>query len=398
MRSFSIYRNIDQPFMSVERSAKPICTFLLLMYTVNAVFLPADTYHLKVASLVILLGVGIRCWFVVDCEKPILVYGLAVTGMTIVMSIVMTGDVIGNIRGGYMGFILLLYPIIKYYRIDYEKMLMNTLLFMSWLILFIAVMRVFKIMDIKENPIAVWLQETGNAGFWGSDEDWSNFKYFLKASPMLVIALPYFFRKRRYFSFLLVFLAMFCSGTRANQIICILVAFCCIAISSNDTADRVQKSLIMIIISSIILLEGSLIDYFVSYFARKGRSDAMREATKDTILSIWRDDHFSLITGSGYSTPIFDPTRFKLMPIVEVSYWNLLRQIGIIPFIMMMGMYIYPAIRLVNENRELSTVAAWIGYLAISYNDPLLYSTTAMTATVYLYCLCFNKSEEAILS
>ena len=79
-----------------------------------------------------------------------------------------------------------------------------------------------------------------------------------------------------------------------------------------------------------------------------------------------------------------------MMPIVEVSYWNLLRQVGLVPFLAFMTMYIYPVVKLIKENRHWAYAAAFIGYLAICYNDPLLYSTTGNTVLLFMYCLCFK--------
>lgn len=386
----AVRKNINEPFMSVERSGKPLCTFLLLVNMLNTVFLPNDTFHLKAASLMVLLAVGVRCWFVVDCERTILVYSLAVTSMTIVLSILETGDVVGNIRGGYMGLILLLFPVIKYYRIDFEKMLMNILIIMAYFLLAMAALEVTGVMKLEQNPLLIWLTENGNGRFSNYASSITPISLFLKTSPMLCIAMPYCLRKKRYLSFMAVFLAMFFSGTRANQIISILACGASIVLISGQSAKRVVKVLAGVLVAAIVIYESGLVDYFLQYFEAKASNDAVRKGLFDTIVQGWKDDPVSLVMGTGYTSAIFDPIRKQMMPIVEISYWNLLRQIGLVPFIMMMGMYFYPLIRLFAEKRDWDYAFAYAGYLGICYNDPLLYSTTGMTVLLFMYYVCFS--------
>ncbi|MCR5726954.1 MAG: hypothetical protein K6G24_05760 [Lachnospiraceae bacterium] len=387
-------KDIDRPLLSAERSAKPLCELLLIIYTVNTVFFPQDTFHLKIVSLIALLVIGVRCWMVTEVEKPILVFGLFLTAFTIIMSIVVTGDIVGNIRGGYMGFILLLWPIIKYYRIDFEKILMRIIVVMAWFIVALAMLDYFKIIPLVGNPVTEWFNSTDNGGITKLGDNIYNYWIFLKASPMLVIAMPYCYKKKSYINFLLVFAAMFFSGTRANQIISILGFASCIIFIKDETLKITVKVLFFILVFVAIINEGSLLAYFKEYFAKNSSGDAIRRATKEAIIASWREKPLSLFTGAGYTGAIFDPMRKEMMPIVEVSYWNLLRQVGLFPFIMMMGMFLYPLYRLVRDYRKLAYAAAYLGYLAICYNDPLLYSSTGMTVLLFMYYTCFKDTQE----
>lgn len=386
----AVRKNIDEPFMSVERSGKPLCVFLLLINILNTVFLPYDTFHLKAASLTMLLLVGVRCWFVAEAERTILVYSLAVTSLTIVLSILQTGDIAGNIKGGYMGMILLLLPIIKYYRINFEKMLMNTIILMSYCLIVLALLDYLDILRISKNPLLLWYFNTGNGKFAHYDSSVTSYRLYLKTSPMICLAMPYCLKKKRFISFVGVFVAMFISGTRANQIVGLLSVGCSLALIRDKSVTKTIRCLIMLVIMSVFLAEGSLIEYFKEYFTDKAWSDDVREATKSVILQGWKENPLNFFIGTGYTSAIFDPTRKEMMPIVENSYWNLLRQIGLLPFIMMMGMYLYPIVKLVLEKREWAYASVYVGYLAICYNDPLLYSTTGMMVLLYMYYLCFS--------
>ena len=124
-------------------------------------------------------------------------------------------------------------------------------------------------------------------------------------------------------------------------------------------------------------------------FANKASNDSVRNTILNTIFASWAEKPISLFTGAGYTGMIYDLARCEYTYTVELSYWNLLRQIGLIPFLLVMIMYLFPIYYLIKSKANINYVVAYIGYLIIAYTNPLLYTSTGLVVLLFMYYICF---------
>ena len=146
-------------------SLRTVNVALFYIFIFNAVFIPNDNFNLKILSLGALLVLNVTNVFTPKSadERVAFVIGFLVTGFTIVKSFLLTTDLIGNVRIGYPGFILLLLPVIKRYKIDFYKAFMAVLRALALLTVVLACLDLLHIVDMYANPILNWYSESGNA-------------------------------------------------------------------------------------------------------------------------------------------------------------------------------------------------------------------------------------------
>ena len=92
-----------------------ILRFFFYVFTFFVVFTPVDVYGMKKITLIVLLLFAIRYIELFPSSqfhRIISVFGFWVTGITIIVSSLLTKDVSNNVTQGYMGLILLLFYLI----------------------------------------------------------------------------------------------------------------------------------------------------------------------------------------------------------------------------------------------------------------------------------------------
>ena len=83
--------------------------------------------------------------------------------------------------------------------------------------------------------------------------------------------------------------------------------------------------------------------------------------------------------------------------LVELSYWNLLRQLGLFLFVLAMYMFLKPLFSVAKNKNTRVLSFGYISYLIVAYTNPLLYSSTGFCALLIMLYLS-EKSERRILS
>ena len=374
-------------------SIDKINSFLLFIFLFNTIFIPNDTFMLKDISLILLLM--INCNKLIDINEKdttvVFLFGFVLTTATIIQSIILTGDVIGNVIANYMGYILMLYPIIKKSKYDMEKILMSLLKWMVLFIIFMTLLDFFNILPLDKNGILMWLYSSNNAMIGKGSHLPIGYAMFLKATPMLIVALPYFVSKRRYAMSVLTCIALVLSGTRANMFMAIAIFAVCIAYKNRKKTGILFCIFAMIAFVLWISMNDTFINFIVDMFERKSGSDETRQRTLECIFKIWKENPLDLIIGQGYASEFYDAGSGTLTSNVELSYWNLLREVGLLGFIPMMVMFLYPAVKMALKGKNIEICIGYLAYLVISYTNPLLHSSTGFTVLLYMYYLCFKQ-------
>ena len=376
-------------------SIDKINSFLLFIFLFNTVFIPNDTFMLKDISLILLLI--INCNKLIDVREKdttiVFLFGFVLTTVTIIQSIFLTGDIIGNVLANYMGYILMLYPIIKKSKCDMEKILMSLF---KWLVLFIIFMTLldfFNILPLDKNGILMWLYSSNNAMIGKGSHLPIGYAMFLKATPMLIVAIPYFISKGRYAMSVLTCIALVLSGTRANMFMAVAIFAVCIAYENRKKAGILFCILVMLAFILWRSMNDTFINFIVDMFERKSGSDETRNRTLECIFQIWKENPLDLIIGQGYTSEFYDAGSGTVTSNVELSYWNLLREVGLLGFIPMMIMFLYPVVKLVLRKKHISICMGYLGYLVIAYTNPLLHSSTGLTVLLYMYFICFRQEH-----
>ena len=379
---------------SMSISIDKINSFLLFVFLFNTVFVPNDTFMLKDISLILLLV--INCNKLIDIgEKDTIVvflFGFVLTTVTIIQSTLLTGDLIGNVLANYMGYILMLYPIIKKSKYDLEKVVMTLFKWMVLFIIFMTLLDFVNILPLDKNGILMWLHSSNNAMIGKGSHLPIGYAMFLKATPMLIVALPAFISKGEYLLSVATCVALILSGTRANMFMAVAIFAACIAYKNRKKVCILFCVFIMLAFVLWISIDDTFINFIVDMFERKSGSDETRTRTLESIFNLWKENPMDLIIGQGYSSEFYDAGSKTVTSNVELSYWNLLREIGLIGFIPMMIMFLYPAIKLVLRREHIEVCIGYLAYLVIAYTNPLLHSSTGLTVLLYMYYLCFGKN------
>lgn len=371
---------------------------LIFAFLFNVVFLPNDTFNIKIISLLCLLLLNILTFLNIKDKREmyLFLFGGIITSFTIVVSIFLTKEIYSNISMGYPGFIMLLYPIIKKYKINFEKIFISMLKFMAYFMVICALLDILKILDIMNNPILMWLHDTSNAMVGKGPHLPLYYMMFLKTSPLLFVALLYCLPKKQYFSAMVVAGAILVSGTRANMFMMIFVVAVYFCFLQKSKQGRTISIITFFIAGMIILIDFRLVEFVLDMFQRKSSSDSVRSGHLQGIFEYWNSNPINFIIGSGFSSKFYSYGVLEEVASIELSYWNLLRQVGIIPFILIMCMYLYPIFYILKKKRKngIYLAFAYLAYLVISYTNPFLYSSTGVTLLLYMYWYCFNSKDK----
>ena len=391
-KEFKSRSNIRQ--MLTKFSSLTVGELLLFVFIFNVVFIPNDTLDLKIISLLILLTISIPQIINVRTkdEKIVVFFGLFLTAFTILWSIFLTRNIIVNISMGYPGFILLLYLYIKRKKVNFGKILISTLTAMAYFVVFIALLDILKIYELTTNPLIMWFAETSNAMVGKGPDLPIYYMIFMKTSPLMFLSLIYCLQSHKYISSIITAIALILSGTRADIIMVIGTIFIYACFLQKNRDARKFSILFSIFILLVVVIDGRVIDAFIDIFTRKAGSDAVRTGHLDGMIAFWKENPIKIFTGAGYSSQFYSFGTNSYLSSVELSYWNLLRQLGIILFAVMMVMYLYPALKLLRARKCYSQVLAYCVYLIIAYTNPLLYSSTGMIIMLYMYWLCLDQN------
>lgn len=417
----TMYYSTDEPKIEYTKFAsirRKINVILLFLFVLNALFVPADPFEIKKIAMFALLVLNCDSFFRLRTkdERWVFFVGVVLTSATILLSIIWTGNLVENISLGYVGYILLLYPIIRQYRIDFVKMVIHVITAMAYFIVIMGFLDLIGFISVYDNPYLMWLADSKNAMVGKGSHLPIGFAIFMKASPMIFLGIaysflnpksflaPYSFSKMKYVNAAVMCIAMVLSGTRANMFLCLFfVAFCTVYQIKNQT-KRNTFIFAMAVLLLFFLGDGALFNSVVDMFIRKASSDAVRNDTLDSILCVWEKNPLSFFLGSGFSATFYNSGRGEYVSSVEISYWNLLRQVGLFMFVPMMAMYLYPAMKMLKEQKNTLIILAYFAYLGVAYTNPLLYSSTGMALLLFMYCLCFSdidyendKKEEDLL-
>lgn len=372
---------------------------LLWIYTFNTIFVPYDNFMLKKLSFVMLIMLNIlgivNYLFRGRESMMIVVFGIIMPIYTIVKSYALTGNLTGNLMSGYTGMIILLYYVIKKYKINYGMIFNVCLLMLASFICVSVIMDFVGFMSVFQNPVLRWMHLTDNAEIGKGGQYFSGYYIFIKTTPMMIVGVAYQIDRKNIPFALLLLAALILSGTRGNAILGLGVFAVCFVLKEERRFNRILIIVLTIIAALYFIIKFDLFSVYSKYADTKGSGDKIRKTTLPSIFMSWQEKPLSFLTGQGYTSEFYNFGRQKYESDVELSYWNLLRRVGLGCFIVMMAGYLYPAFSMLKKKIVNVKALAYIAYLAGCYVNPLLYTSTGVTVLLYMFCIAFiNQDDE----
>lgn len=373
--------------------------FLLVLYTLNALFIPYDNFQLKKLALGLLIIINIRCYFHIRKMDEIFAvfFGSVVMMATVVQSTLFSGGFFSNLKIGYTFSILLLYPIIKMHRIDYIKLLAIGTMLLAFFIVGMFLLDLVGVLPIYSNPILMWLYRTENANIGKYPSLLIGISLFLKASPLLLAGMAYSFEKKKLFLSLIFLVAIVLTGTRANMFMGIACFGFCYIYSHKKVSERTVAVILLLAAAGFVIYKMDFFNWIQEVAKKKVNSDGIRTGTLDSMFLYWKQHPLNFFFGSGYMGEFYNSGRKGITRDVELSYWNLLRQVGLFQFCILMYMYVKPIIVLLKKKTGYLYIAAYVAYLLIAYTNPFLITSTGLTMVLFMYCVAYRKKKQSDL-
>ena len=127
-------------------------------------------------------------------------------------------------------------------------------------------------------------------------------------------------------------------------------------------------------------------------FVRKAGSDAIRNGHIQSLLAYWSENPLHFLRGDGFSSSFYSSGIGDYTSNIELSYWNLLRQVGVFPFLATIIMLVYPLWPIIRKKENVMMLIGYVAYLIVAYTNPLLYSSTGLTVILFIYVLCGKEA------
>lgn len=370
---------------------------LIAFFLFICLFFPGDPYNLKLLFFFLLCASSIGAFVSVARVRRysyILIMGIIFPAIIMVWSSVIGGNIYASISEAYCPFLILLTIVIVVYDIPYEKLLMKLLQWMVVATLLIIALDLIGIIDVNGNNFIRNSFYAYDMGIMGKSAAYAAYyKVFFKASPILLLLLPYCFERNKYGVAIATFVAIVFSGTRGNIFVGAVVFFFGFI---NVWSENKRKKTFRIIIGffaiiCVIVLIPKIIEIVVQLMNATGSigSDLVRNGQLKSFIVLFSNP-LKLILGEGFGTQFFDNGRRMYTTASEIAYFDLLRKIGLVWF----SVFIIFVLKPLRFKLGLHNKVAYIGYLLVCFTNPLLFSSTAYV----VYILFYSKYYEEMYS
>lgn len=374
--------------MAVKKiEIREIVSTFVFFFLFICIFFPGDPYNLKILFFLGICIFGVKAFF--TPKKRHHVYILLMGGIYPIIlmtwSALMAGKVYAAVSEAYPAVLILVAIFIEEYGIHYERYMMFLLQLMAITILVIVLMDIIGVINVNgNNPIRNFVFQYDMGTMGKSPAYATYYKIFFKASPLLLVLLPYSFENGRYGTVVLTFAALFFSGTRANIFVAtVIFLFGCVNIwTENKKNYRLRMEIgfaIMIVAIIFIPVFLSIADNMMNTSGAVF-SDAVRSGQFQSFLDAFSDPG-KLILGMGFGSEFFDKGRMAYSIISELAYFDLLRKIGLIWFLLFICFILIPFSWKIGIHLKIT----YLGYLIVAATNPLLFSSTAYVLYIYLY-------------
>ena len=366
--------------------------FLLSIFIFVCSLMPAESFSLKELFLGLLLLANIDTIISgMLKDRHFIWFGIITPCWMLIVSIMAGGEVVDSIQAVYI-FTFIWIPIIAVkYSIDLKKIFINTTYFIAVLTDMFVVLHATNILPLLNNPLAIWMHESGNAQLSYGSVAIFYYVFFLNACPLMLFTLVDALKNQQPIKTIIVLLALMFSGTRAN----IYLAFTTIIAYLIIYRKLDWKKIVIIsfggVLSIFLLvrLAPTIIEKISTINSVKTYGDNIRaERTAAAIREIFGNIKVLLI-GMGANVPFM--ANGILNYASEMSYIELWRMFGVVSFVLVIYMLVY----LLLKNRKDPNTIAYIAYLVTCAFDPFLLTSTGFLMVMYMFYLYKIREKES---
>lgn len=360
--------------------------YMIIFFLFFALLTPADSLKLKLLSFICILIININKILSFLTMKQNLFYTFFIVIfplMLFVLSSLKNQDWIELVKFFYIFSYLLLIPICEYRGINLLKYFIYILNVIAFIIVVSAILDGVGILTINNNPLLMFLNNAGEAQISVSQFAIFHYVIFLNASPLVLISFSYYLFKRNYSLALIHFLALIWSGTRANIYLGIAMILLYIYF---DKRIRIMKPLLVLSLIIIVILYGrGFYERVTRINWAKSYGDEIRSLNLESIKLAMNNSWANYIFGMGARSYYFSYARNELINQSELSYVELLRQIGLIGLVPFMSFLIKPIYRLLTNKSFTWLALSFALYLIKCYFDPFLFTSTGFILITVVY-------------
>lgn len=369
--------------------------YISLIMFIYVIFAALCINNIKAITFLVLLLIGFPIIFK-NLRKINIIsfFGFYYPLIVILISSVVSGDLVTSFKRTYCCFLLLLVILIKYYNIDYKKIFYITV----WIITLITVLTyaldIFGIIDINQSNFIKNIIYKYNIGLMGKHESYYfYYSIFLYSSPLMIFLFFKNVSEKKNILSIIVFIGILASGERTPVFLTIFGFFIYeIIYESKSYHKKIMMAIIIFIIMVFVVvfygeqLWNSIYDII---FIKGNISNNVRGDHIDSLIQLYKQKPLMLLFGSGMGTEFYTSAwGGKVTSDIELSFFNLIRQMGVPLFTLFLYFLIYP---LKNIKMERYEKMAYIIYLIVAALNPYLFDSTAYLVYIYMYEFYKNK-------
>lgn len=363
------------------------------------IFFPADKMNIKEIILLVTLFVclpSIVKWASAKNNVLLFFYALVYPLFTTLVSVTIGDSSIGGaLSYGYVWIFLLLIPAIVDHNIDVAKPFLFATTIVALIVDFIYLADVFGIISIYSNPLIRFFYSMKEMQ-WGKGL-LATFGYsiFYKSSPLIIFTFGYALHQRKYIWAGILFLSFVASGTRANLLVGIFIlAAIPLLCGSKKPSKKIAVGLV--IFAAALFIAPNLIDRMSALNQLKyGRSEEIKLEAIYSIFNHMNAAPYRYIFGSGVGSYFYSSGRNALVDVVEVSFFDYFRQVGVFGFSLFVYFLVRP-MKWLYKNQKWVLICL-LGYLAVAFTNPLLVTSTSFMAYVLILCNGFGDFRMSLM-
>lgn len=343
----------------------------------------------KAISFMMLIGIGFPAIFNgIKKINMISFFGLIYPIMVITISTIVTGDLIRSFQRTYCCFLMLLVFVVKKYNLEYKKYFYISIWVITCITVMCFLMDIVGLIDVNQSNFIRDIIYKYNIGLMGKHESYYfYYSIFLYASPLMIFLFFKMINERNYIQAAIVFLGILASGERTPVFLTVVGFLIFIVMFQSDNINiKILIGIILFVsIMFIALLYGNQIwnSIYHVIFVKGESSNNVRWEHISSLISFYKEKPIALLVGSGMGSKFYTSAwGGKITSDIELSFFNLMRQMGIPLFILFCYFLVYP---LKKCNMKSYEYISYIIYLIVAALNPYLFDSTAYLVYIYIY-------------
>lgn len=372
---------------------KDFNSILVALFIFLAILMPADHLNVKIFVFALLLMVNIKTIvdFLLDRRHLYYAFFTVIFPLCIFLLSIVHAPVQITVSKLYVFSYMWLLPIIVKYKINYLNYILNTLMILSLIICTSALLDMLGVLSISANPLLMYFHMAGEAQISTSVNAIFYYVIFLNGSPLILALLLYSLFKEKWFWSIISFAALLLSGTRANIYEALFFTVLYFLFLVHNKMIKKAAWIIMILL---------IVRYFNAFKARiinineaKTTGDSIRTSNIKDILYSMQKNPLSYLIGNGVGSRYFSEARQEWLPDSELSYLEFFRQTGIIGLSLFIYFLLNPLKSLLQYKNIRWLAFFYLGFLAISFIDPFLFTSTGFIIYLLVYSVYENLKQ-----